>query len=677
MRKLLLSTIAVCSLIATNASAQFSMSENFDSFTDGDLIVNTDPGNWSTWTGPYTANQDAPISTEQANSGENSLLLESAGTAGPVDVVLNFGEKFEFGTFDFSSAIFVAEGKGAYWNFQAEEAIGVSWALEFIFLGDGTYFLRSDGTIHMQGTYNQGEWMDINLNADMLSNNWVFSINGEEQGAFSNSINSVASLNLYPFEDNVGSKYFIDDIEVSYDPPTLLNNDLATTAIRLPLDICLPGTMVDVEVTVFNTGLNTVESFDMNLSNGVDTYTDEVTGVTLNSFDEVTFTHSVPVEVLEGVQDITASIANPNGVADENTANDAASGSIKGVTPAGGRSVVVEEATGTWCPWCPYGTILMDRLKTGFGDHFVGVAFHAGDPMEYAEYNDYMFANFELGGYPGVVVNRSSASHPVNALPAVETILTTPTDGNFEFGAIYDESTDQYLILIGTSFNNDYTGSDFKVHAQIIENNVTGIISQYAQANNLSGQAGNFDGWESLPNPVPAAQMAYQEVARAYLSAFEGLAGVIPADVTAGATYATSFDYTPASTVDVNELYVVSYITDASGEIVNASQIPLLEAVANGPLNTDNVLTAADIDLSVYPNPATDFVSVQFKDSSSEKIQLELIDVNGKVVFTQSFDNTTNVVNQEINTTQLGTGVYMLNVRLDNQLISKKVNVIH
>ena len=171
--------------------------------------------------------------------------------------------------------------------------------------------------------------------------------------------------------------------------------------------------------------------------------------------------------------------------------------------------------------------------------------------------------------------------------------------------------------------------------------------------------------------------MAYQEVARAYLSNFGGLGGVIPADVSAGTTYATSFDYTPASTVDVNELYVVSYITDASGEIVNADQIPLLEAVANGPLNTDNVLTAADIDLSFYPNPATDFVSVQFKDSSSEKIQLELIDVNGRVVFTQSFDNTTNVVNQEINTTQLGTGVYMLNVRLDNQLISKKVNVIH
>lgn len=679
MRKLLLSTVAACFVCSANISAQFSFSENFDSYSEGDLIVNTDPTNWSTWTPPYTANQDAPISTEQASSGANSLLLESDGIQGPVDVVLNFGEKFEYGTFDYSSAIYVEQGKGAYWNFQAEVAVGIDWALEFVFLADGTYFLRSDGTLHLQGTYNQGEWFDVNLNADMLSNNWVFSINGEEQGSFSNSFSSVASLNLYPIEENVGSKYFIDDIEISYEPPTLQNNDLSSSNVRLPLDICKPGTMVDVDVTVFNSGLNTVESFDLTLSNGVDDFTDAVTGVSLNTFDEITFTHSVPVEVLEGVQNITATVSNPNGVADENNANDAFGATITGITPAGGRSVVVEEVTGTWCQFCPYGTILMDRLKKGFGDNFVGVAVHGGgnDPMTYADYINYIFGNFGLGGFPGVVVNRQFSSHPIEALPNVETVLTTPTDGNFEFGGIYDESTDQYLILLGTSFNNDYTGSDFKVHAQVIENNVVGNDPTYNQINALSGNPGDWDGWEDLPSSVPFNQMTYQEVARAYLSSFEGVGGVIPADVTAGQTYATSFDYTPSAGVNVDEMYVVAFITNAAGEIVNASQIPLPEAIANGPLNTDNVLTAADIDLSVYPNPSTDFVSVQFKDSSSDKVQLELVDVNGKVVFTQVLDNTNNVINHEINTSQLGTGVYMLNVKLDNQLITQKVNVIH
>ncbi|MDG1298049.1 MAG: T9SS type A sorting domain-containing protein [Saprospiraceae bacterium] len=678
MRKLLLSTFAACLFANLNADAQVSFSENFDSYNSGDLIVNTVPSTWSTWTGPYTANQDAPVSSEQANSGENSLLLESQGTAGPIDVVMNFGEKFEFGTFDFSSAIYVDAGKGAYWNFQAEVAIGTAWALEFIFLGDGTYFLRSDGTIHMNGTYTQGEWFDVSLNADMLSNNWVFSINGEEQGAFSNSINSIASMNLYPFEENTGAKFFIDDIEVAYEPPTLLANDLAATNVRLPLDICLPGTTVDVEVTVFNTGLNTVESFDLNLSNGVDIYTDEITGISLESFESTTFTHSVSYEVLEGSQDVLASVTNPNGAADDNTMNNSGAASIKGVTPVGGRSVVVEELTGTWCPWCPYGNILLDRLKLGFGDHFVPVAIHFGDPMAYDEYDAYIGATFNGGSnsYPNIVVNRQESMHPINGLPAVEAVLTTPSDGNIEFGAIYDESTDQYLILIGSSFNNDYSGADYKVHAQIVENNVTGVISQYAQSNNLSGQPGDFDGWEALSNPVPAAQMSYQEVARAYLSSFDGVAGVIPAEVEAGATYATSFDYTPGA-VDVNELHVVSFITDASGQIVHASQISLADAVANGPLNADNVLTAADIDLTVYPNPATEFVSVQFMDSNSEKVQLELVDVNGKVVYTNAFDNTNNVINKAINTTQLSTGIYMLNIKLDNQLISKKVNVIH
>jgi hypothetical protein len=679
MRKHLLLTVITCLAFSFSASAQFTYSEDFESFTAGDLIVNTDPDFWSTWTPPYTANQDAPVSNEQASSGDNSLLLESEGTAGPVDVVLNFGEKFEFGTFDFSSSIYVATGKGAYWNFQAEVAIGTAWALEFIFLGDGTYALRSDGTIHMQGTYTQGEWFDVSLQADMLSNNWVFSINDVEQGSFSNSINSIASLNLYPFEENVGSKYFIDDISVSYEPPVLLANDLAASNVRLPLDICMPGTTVDVEVTVFNTGLNTAESFDVNLTTDNGTFTDEITGVSLASFESTTITHSVPYEVVDGVQDVEVTISNPNGGTDDNLDNNSGTASIKGVTPANGRSVVIEELTGTWCPWCPFGNILMDRLKLGFGDHFVGVAVHFGDPMAYDDYDAYIGATFNGGSnsYPNVVVNRIESMHPNSAMPSVETVLTTPTDGSIEFGGDYDESTNQYLIFVGSSFNNDYSGADYKVHAQIVENNVTGVLPQYAQANNLAGQVGDYDGWEALSNPVPASQMSYQEVARAYLSSFDGVEGVIPAEVTAGTTYATAFDYSPASGVNVDELYVVSFITDATGQIVNAAQIPLLEAVANGPLNADDVLTAADIELSVYPNPSTDFVNVQFKDASSERVEIELIDVNGRVTYSQSFDNSNTVINEEINTKQYPTGVYMLNITLDNQVISKKVHVIH
>ena len=93
MRKLLLSAFAAFLLTNLNVNAQVSISENFDSYNSGDLIVNTVPSTWSTWTGPYTANQDAPVSSEQANSGDNSLLLESQGTAGQIDVVMNFGEK--------------------------------------------------------------------------------------------------------------------------------------------------------------------------------------------------------------------------------------------------------------------------------------------------------------------------------------------------------------------------------------------------------------------------------------------------------------------------------------------------------------------------------------------------------------------------------------------------------
>ena len=119
--------------------------------------------------------------------------------------------------------------------------------------------------------------------------------------------------------------------------------------------------------------------------------------------------------------------------------------------------------------------------------------------------------------------------------------------------------------------------------------------------------------------------------------------------------------FTPASTVDVNELYVVSYITDASGEIVNADQIPLLEAVANGPLNTDNVLTAADIDLSVYPNPATDFIQLDGNLDQVESIQIA--NTQGQIV-----KQINRLNGNTINIGALQTGMYIISIQQKDKI---------
>lgn len=674
MRKILLSAVFASALFMSNAEAQTTFSENFDSFNSGDQIALSDPVNWTTWSNQPGSAEDAFISDEQAFSGTNSLKLE--GAQGPTDLVLLFGDKYEFGTFDFSTQLYVESGKGAYWNFQAEEAIGTTWALEFYFASDGTYRLNSSSTDHLTGTYTQGEWLDVHMNIDLTGNVWSLYINDELQGSFANPVNYVASCDIFPYETVNGALFYMDDISFEYQPPVLLDNDIATVDVKLPFTSCLAGKEVEVDITVLNAGANNVESLSVSWTDANGNVNEEsVTGLNLASFESAVITHSVPYTVVDGSQSIDVTVSNPNGVADDNMDNNIGSGSINGLTPANGRKVLAEEVTGTWCGFCPSGIVMFNRLKAGFEDHFIGVAVHSGDPMEYPTYIDYLFGNFGLTGYPGVVINRESNMHPLNMVTPFETVLTTPTDGIIEFGAELDATTGQYTIGVQTSFNENQNGEGYRVNAVIIENDVTGTSSGFDQANYYSGDPVDLDGWESLPPTVPAAQMSYNEVAIADLGGFAGLDGVIPADIVAGDNYSASFAYIASGDVDLDQLHIVAYITDGDGKVMNANEISLDDALNNGPLSTEAVLTAASIDLNVAPNPATDFASITMTLDKRSDLFVELTDLNGKVVYTSSQKSIQGTYTENVDVSSLSAGIYVVNVIMNDQSITTKLNV--
>lgn len=59
-------------------------------------------------------------------------------------------------------------------------------------------------------------------------------------------------------------------------------------------------------------------------------------------------------------------------------------GSFSSVSRLVNRKVVMEEMTGTGCPWCTRGIAGMEKARNTFGDSFVGVAYHIynnNDPM--------------------------------------------------------------------------------------------------------------------------------------------------------------------------------------------------------------------------------------------------------------------------------------------------------
>ena len=95
-----------------------------------------------------------------------------------------------------------------------------------------------------------------------------------------------------------------------------------------------------------------------------------------------------PMVLTGGLNPATATISNVNGLGPDNVpTNDLATSQISAVEPTPNKLVVGEEATGTWCGWCPRGAVALNWLDKDYYGYFQGIAVHNGDPMTDVDYS--------------------------------------------------------------------------------------------------------------------------------------------------------------------------------------------------------------------------------------------------------------------------------------------------
>ncbi len=76
------------------------------------------------------------------------------------------------------------------------------------------------------------------------------------------------------------------------------------------------------------------------------------------------------------------------------------------------QNAVVEEATGTWCVWCPYGYDILDQLEGQYGDRLIDISYHLqngnqiADPMQFSE-GLQMLSRFGASSYPSASIQRT------------------------------------------------------------------------------------------------------------------------------------------------------------------------------------------------------------------------------------------------------------------------------
>jgi hypothetical protein len=84
---------------------------------------------------------------------------------------------------------------------------------------------------------------------------------------------------------------------------------------------------------------------------------------------------------------------------------------------------------------------------------------------------------------------------------------------------------------------------------------------------------------------------------------------------------------------------------------------------------------ANNFGLEVAPNPATDATNVTFNVKNTSDVIINVIDMAGKVVATQTLSGVNGTQAVEINTSALNSGMYTVNVNANGTAVSKKLAV--
>ncbi|MEO5569385.1 MAG: Omp28-related outer membrane protein [Bacteroidia bacterium] len=448
-------------------------------------------------------------------------------------------------------------------------------------------------------------------------------------------------------------------------------------ALNIQQYIVTPGS-VTIGGTLTNNGAAAINTITIKYETGGNVYTDVQTGLNVTFPQSYTFTHATPL-----------SISNPQLYpvkvwielsGDGNQINDTLNADVHGLTFLPSKKVVIEEATGTWCGWCPRGTVYMDSIKGLYPNTTELVAVHNNDPMEVSVYDAGMGAL--IGGYPSGLVDRKDVD--IDPLDFIDSYLERLNDVppcDISVTANFDAVTRDIDIVVSAHFATDLTG-DFRLNAVVVEEDVTGTgdgtnannadydqVNYYSfQSNNLALQGAGLD-WQAETNPVLATTMHYDHVAREIAAGWDGDFGSLPATIAANATHSYSFTYNLPVGYDESQVHVSGWITDFStGHILNANHGDLILGI-----DAPQAITSFD---AVILGSQTENAKLKVTLKNSADLRVALYDATGNMLMLKDNKLAAGEYVYNLRSLELASGVYLIKVSAGNEMLTKRFSVV-
>ncbi len=672
MKKITTITLG-CLLAITSLKAQ-TFSDSFETYTVTTPLLGVQSPNWRTWSSTVGGGaDDVPVVTSDNHTpaGSKSIYFSSTlSTGGPADVILPFtaSTPLSTGQFTFTSWFKIPTGKNGYFNFQGNATMGNQYALDCFMTSTGAINIENSGTIVATGTHPFGAWFELTIKVNLNTNKWELLVNGVSQGIWSNTINQIWGIDIYPTD--ASSSYWVDDVSYNVAPYTLpaLNGALNLIGISNGL----VGQSRNPAITVRNLGTSVINSFTLAISqNAGAPVIQSVSGLSLASLSSTVINIATPFTLTAGANVFTSTITNVNGLGvDGDISDNVISKTLTPVTPALGKVVVAEEGTGTWCQWCPRGAVYMDAMKSKYAGYFAPIAVHNGDPMVVTAYDAAI--GTLITGYPSALVDRLPKIDPSGIETDLLARVVVAPKAFVVNGANYNSVTRVLNVSVKSTIQTAITGN-YKVACVLTEDSVKGTGSTYNQSNAYAGGAsGVMGGFELLANPVPAALMRYDHVARFISPSFAGYPAT-GTSAAAGAIFTYTYTFTLPASYNSSKINIIGLFIDPTGKIDNAGTSTIAQAITNGfvsgPSGVDvgviETPFAPDAQVSIFPNPSSNYSSIKLNLAKSSSIQVSIYSVNGSLIGNKDYGQLNGNLTLPVDMTQLNSGMYFVNVTIN------------
>lgn len=315
-----------------------------------------------------------------------------------------------------------------------------------------------------------------------------------------------------------------------------------------------------------------ITSADLKVKYDGGEYNGTITSFTPASDGSLTFRAELPIEVpVSGCLSYTYEVTAAG-------MSDSCSGEVYNPGPSDYvRRVVIEERTGTWCPYCIRGLAAIDESKERYPDNYIGIAVHNDDVMT-DSYYDGAIAQFCDAGYPAAVGNRVKriSPYPDTFVSTIQDVLWERVLAGINVRAEWtDDSQEAIDVNVYTNFTFSANHANFNVALVILEQDVYRPgDSNYNQANGYAyGRLGVMGGYEQYGNPISSYDIKYPDVARGIYPEIGGELAYTSFRANNPALYQSTLDL-PSTVLEKGNVEVVALlINPETGEIINAAAV--------------------------------------------------------------------------------------------------------